>query len=81
VNYSPIKNPLLGLVESEDYLIRTFDKRANGTVWGEGVGVVLLKPLQQALRDRDHIYGVIKGSAVNNDGTSDGITAPNARAQ
>ncbi|NRQ55291.1 type I polyketide synthase [Brevibacillus sp. HD1.4A] len=81
LNYSPIKNPMLGLVESEDYLIRTFDKRANGTVWGEGVGVVILKPLQHALRDRDHIYGVIKGSAVNNDGTSDGITAPNSRAQ
>lgn len=81
INYSPIKNPMLGLVESEDYLIRTFDKQANGTVWGEGVGAVILKPLQHAIRDRDHIYGVIKGSAVNNDGTSDGITAPNARAQ
>jgi len=81
INYSPVKNPMLDLVESQDSLIRTFDKQANGTVWGEGVGVVILKPLQQAIRDRDHIYGIIKGSAVNNDGTSDGITAPNSRAQ
>ncbi|MEJ9164765.1 beta-ketoacyl synthase N-terminal-like domain-containing protein, partial [Paenibacillus graminis] len=81
INYSPVKNPMLDLVESQDSLIRTFDKQANGTVWGEGVGAVILKPLQQAIRDRDPIYGIIKGSAVNNDGTSDGITAPNARAQ
>ncbi|CQR54168.1 type I polyketide synthase [Paenibacillus riograndensis] len=81
INYSPVKNPMLDLVESQDYLIRTFDKQANGTVWGEGVGAVILKPLQQAIRDRDHIYGIIKGSAVNNDGASDGITAPSARAQ
>ncbi|WP_019912645.1 type I polyketide synthase [Paenibacillus sp. HW567] len=81
INYSPVKNPMLDLVESQDSLIRTFDKQANGTVWGEGVGAVILKPLQQAIRDRDHIYGIIKGSAVNNDGTSDGITAPSARAQ
>ncbi|WP_370511719.1 amino acid adenylation domain-containing protein [Brevibacillus sp. AG162] len=62
-------------------IIRAFDKDANGTVWGEGVGVLLLKPLEQALRDGDPIRAVIKGSAINNDGQSNGITAPNADAQ
>ncbi len=68
-------------VESDDGVIRTFDGRANGTVWGEGVAFVLLKPLAKALQDGDHIHAVIKGSAINNDGASNGLTAPNAEAQ
>jgi polyketide synthase PksN len=71
----------IGMVESEDSEVKTFDRRANGTVWGEGVGVFILKPLSKAIADRDHIHAVIKGSAINNDGTSNGITAPNADAQ
>lgn len=71
----------LSSVESSDYTIRAFDKNANGTVWGEGVGALLLKPLHRAVHDRDNIYAVIKGSAVNNDGMSNGITAPNGEAQ
>lgn len=68
-------------VESSDDIVRTFDKNANGTVWGEGVGAVFLKPLKKALEDKDPIYAVIKASAINNDGASNGITAPDARAQ
>lgn len=68
-------------VESSDGKIRTFDAKANGTVWGEGVALTLLKPLKKALADGDHIHAVIKGSAINNDGASNGLTAPNAEAQ
>lgn len=68
-------------VESKDATIRTFDARANGTVWGEGVAMVMLKPLARAIADRDHIHAVIKGSAINNDGAASGLTAPDAAAQ
>ena len=60
---------------------RSFDARANGFVPGEGVGVVVMKRLQDALRDGDNIHGVIAGSGINQDGTSNGLIAPNARAQ
>jgi len=59
----------------------TFDNRADGFVPAEGVGVVILKPLSQALEDRDYIYGVIKGSGINQDGKTNGITAPSAPSQ
>ncbi|MFS0873156.1 SDR family NAD(P)-dependent oxidoreductase [Paenibacillus xylanilyticus] len=59
----------------------TFDDQADGFVPGEGVGVVVLKRLKDALADRDHIYGVIRGSALNQDGTTNGITAPSANSQ
>lgn len=68
-------------IESKDDKIRTFDRDAKGTVWGEGVGSILLKPLSKALNDGDHIHAVIRGSAINNDGASNGITAPSAAAQ
>jgi len=60
---------------------KTFDNNADGFVPGEGVGVVVLKLLSNALRDNDHIYGVIKGSGVNQDGRTNGITAPSAKSQ
>ncbi len=60
---------------------RSFDAKANGFVPGEGVGVVVLKRLRDALRDGDSIHGVIAGSGINQDGTSNGLIAPNARAQ
>ena len=59
----------------------TFDKRADGFVPGEGVGVIVLKRLQEALADGDHVYGVIKGSGINQDGTTNGITAPSSTSQ
>jgi acyl transferase domain-containing protein/acyl carrier protein len=58
-----------------------FDQRANGFVPGEAVGVVVLKRLAQAQRDGDTIYGVIRGWGVNQDGKTNGITAPNPAAQ
>ncbi|MBE6927011.1 MAG: SDR family NAD(P)-dependent oxidoreductase [Ruminococcaceae bacterium] len=71
----------VGAVSSKDNRVRTFDDKCSGSVFGEGVAVVLLKPLKAATQDGDHIYGVIKGSAINNDGTSSGISAPNPLAQ
>ncbi|NDI35232.1 non-ribosomal peptide synthetase [Chengkuizengella sediminis] len=72
----------LGLdMESSDGRTRTFDINSDGTGVGEGVGSVLLKPLNRAIEDGDHIYGVIKGSAVNQDGATIGITAPNPVSQ
>ncbi|MBQ4810066.1 amino acid adenylation domain-containing protein [Pseudoalteromonas luteoviolacea] len=59
----------------------TFDDRANGFVPGEGAGVLVLKKLADAERDGDHIYGVIIGSATNQDGTTSGITAPSSLSQ
>ncbi|CAL9331576.1 SDR family NAD(P)-dependent oxidoreductase [Streptomyces sp. Tu 3180] len=58
-----------------------FDDRADGFVPGEGVGVLVLKRLGDALADGDHIRGVISGSGINQDGASNGITAPSAASQ
>ncbi|QSQ14523.1 non-ribosomal peptide synthetase [Myxococcus landrumensis] len=60
---------------------RTFSAGADGIAVGEGVGVVVLKKLDRALADGDHIYGVIKGSGINQDGKTNGITAPSAESQ
>jgi myxalamid-type polyketide synthase MxaC len=60
---------------------KVFDAAANGYVRGEGAGMVVLKRLSDALRDRDRILGVIRGSAVLHDGQSSGLTAPNGAAQ
>ncbi|WP_284749786.1 type I polyketide synthase [Amycolatopsis sp. RTGN1] len=59
----------------------TFDERANGFVRGEGGGLVVLKLLSRAQADGDEILGVIRGTAVNNDGAGDGLTVPDAQAQ
>jgi acyl transferase domain-containing protein/acyl carrier protein len=66
---------------SPDGACKTFDDDANGIAVGEGVGAVVLKSLRRALADGDHIHGVIKGSAINQDGRTKGITAPSARSQ
>ncbi|MEM8535547.1 MAG: beta-ketoacyl synthase N-terminal-like domain-containing protein, partial [Chloroflexota bacterium] len=60
---------------------KTFDAGADGIVRSEGAGVIVLKSLAQALADKDPIYAVIRGSAVNSDGRSNGIMAPNGKAQ
>ncbi|MGW1826053.1 SDR family NAD(P)-dependent oxidoreductase, partial [Streptomyces eurythermus] len=59
----------------------TFDARANGFVRGEGGAFLVLKPLDRALADGDRVYGVIRGSAVNNDGATQSLTVPSAQAQ
>ncbi|MEM8486724.1 MAG: type I polyketide synthase [Bacteroidota bacterium] len=67
---------------SPDGNIRTFDAKAQGTVFGNGVAVVLLKRLEDAIADGDSVYAVIKGWGVNNDGASKvGYTAPSVEGQ
>ncbi|MBZ5509053.1 MAG: SDR family NAD(P)-dependent oxidoreductase, partial [Acidobacteriia bacterium] len=66
---------------SKDGVCRSFGKGANGYVAGEGVGAVFLKPLDQAIRDKDNIYGVIKSAVVNHGGRASGYTIPNPKAQ
>ncbi|MDI1443201.1 acyltransferase domain-containing protein [Polyangium sp. 6x1] len=66
---------------SPDGRCRTLDARANGFVRGEGCGLVVLKRLSDALRDGDRIRGLIRGFAVNQDGRSTGLTAPNVLSQ
>jgi acyl transferase domain-containing protein len=71
-----------GGIYSPDGHCRPFDAAANGTIFGNGVGVVLLKRYRDALTDGDHSYAVIKGSAVNNDGSRKiGYTAPGLDGQ
>ena len=66
---------------SSDGQCKTFDKDANGYVPGDGVGVLLLQRLSDALRDGNQIYGLLKGSAVNHNGSPQTITAPSVTAQ
>lgn len=71
-----------GMITSPDGQCLPFDERAQGTVWGSGCGAVLLKPLQQAIDDGDTIHAVIRGSAINNDGSQKvGFTAPSVEGQ
>ncbi|MCX7923144.1 MAG: SDR family NAD(P)-dependent oxidoreductase, partial [Clostridia bacterium] len=66
---------------SSDGKCRSFGKGASGFVPGEGVGVVLLKPLSRAIADKDHIYAVIRGTSINHGGKTNGYTVPNPNAQ
>jgi amino acid adenylation domain-containing protein len=68
-------------IMSSDGRTKAFDDGSDGTGAGEGVIALMLKPLHRALRDHDYVYAVIKGTAMNQDGNSIGITAPNAGAQ
>jgi len=71
-----------GGMESADGICRPFDAAANGTVFSRGAGVVVLKRLGEAIRNRDHIYAVILDGAVNNDGAAKmGFTAPSVAGQ
>jgi acyl transferase domain-containing protein len=80
-------SPWVGVAASKgeflapDGRCKTFDAGANGYVRGEGIGVVVLKRLDDALRDGDPIWAVVRGTAVNQDGRSNGLTAPNPTAQ
>jgi phthiocerol/phenolphthiocerol synthesis type-I polyketide synthase C len=68
-------------VMAPDGRCKAFDAGANGYVRSEGAGLVVLKPLSRALADGDPIYAVIRGSAINQDGRSNGLMAPNPLAQ
>lgn len=71
-----------GGITSPDGVVRSFDARAAGTVIGNGVGVVVLKRTEDALRDGDHIYAVLRGSAMTNDGRAKvGYSAPGLDGQ
>ncbi|ESS66711.1 polyketide synthase PksL [Methyloglobulus morosus KoM1] len=66
---------------STDGLCRSFGDGGDGYVPGEGVGAILLKPLSEAIKDGDQIYGVIKGSSINHGGKTNGYTVPCPKAQ
>lgn len=71
-----------GHILSEDGFCRAFDKDATGTIFGEGVGIVVLKRLEDAISDGDTIHAVINGIAINNDGSDKvGYTAPSVTSQ
>jgi acyl transferase domain-containing protein/acyl carrier protein len=71
-----------GVLCSPDGHCRTFDANAKGTVFGDGLGIVVLKRLADAVADGDFIHAVIKGSAINNDGSLKvGYTAPSVNGQ
>ncbi|AJQ95102.1 SDR family NAD(P)-dependent oxidoreductase [Gynuella sunshinyii] len=84
---SVLAGPVLHILTSQAGMLSpagrcfTFDQRANGFVPGEGVGVLMLKRLDQAVADGDSVYGVIRGWGVNQDGKTNGITAPSGEAQ
>lgn len=66
---------------SPDGICKTFDESANGYVRGEGCGIVVLKRLKDAERDGDHIWAVVAATAINQDGSSEGLTVPRGTAQ
>ncbi|HEX8078666.1 MAG TPA: SDR family NAD(P)-dependent oxidoreductase [Jatrophihabitans sp.] len=71
-----------GGMESPDGHVRTFDANARGSMFGDGAAVVALKRLPDAIRDGDHIWSVLRGSAINNDGALKvGYTAPSVVGQ
>ena len=85
VNLSIHPSKYIGLCMSQfasiDGRCRSFAEGGDGYVPSEAVGAILLKPLSAAIKDKDYIYGIIKGSAVNHDGKTQGYTVPNPVAQ
>lgn len=80
---SPASMFLLGRTQAlaPDGRCKSFDARANGYARGEGCGMLVLKRLSDAERDGDPIWAIIRGSAINQDGRSTGLTAPNVLSQ
>lgn len=71
-----------GFIASSDGHCKTFDDTSTGTVWSNGAGIVLLKPLADALKDRDPIHAVVKGTLINNDGAKKvSFAAPSVEGQ
>ncbi|UCH93464.1 MAG: amino acid adenylation domain-containing protein [Candidatus Aminicenantes bacterium] len=84
ISYPPKRGYIYqeGMIFSNDAHNRTFDAEARGSIFGDGVGAVVLKPLADAAADGDHIYAMIKGTAINNDGFRKvGYTAPSVEGQ
>src|SRR5579864_9564516 len=83
VSVHPNKYLMLSAVQaiSSEGRCQSFGEGGDGYIPGEGVGVVVLKGLAEAERDGDHIYGVIRGSALNHGGKTNGYTVPNPKAQ
>lgn len=77
----PQKFVSLANMMSQESQCKTFDRDANGYVPGEGVGVLLLQKLEDAIKEGNHIYGILKGSAVNHTGKSKSLTAPSVEGQ
>lgn len=79
------ENAFVGMCEagmlSAEGISRPFDDDADGIVVSDGIGALILKRLSDAEKDHDHIYGVIVGSGMNQDGKTNGITAPNPERQ
>ncbi|MGE4427778.1 MAG: amino acid adenylation domain-containing protein, partial [Solirubrobacteraceae bacterium] len=82
-----ILSPALGVnfdragVMAADGRCKAFDSRADGYVRGEGAGIVVLKPMSRAIAEGDPIYAVIRGSATNQDGRTNGLMAPSLQSQ
>ena len=73
---------LEGGMVAADGICRPFDADATGTIFGDGAGTVLLKRLEDAIADGDHIYAIVRGAGINNDGASKvGFTAPSVTGQ
>lgn len=70
-----------GGVETVNDYLAVFDNASSGTIFGEGVGVVVLKRLWDALQAGDKVYAVVRATGINSDGRSNGLTAPNPKAQ
>jgi acyl transferase domain-containing protein/thioesterase domain-containing protein len=75
-----LKLTSLSMLSSDDQC-KAFGDKADGFIDGEGVGAIVLKPLNKAIEDKDHIYGIIKGSMLNAGGKTNGYTVPNPNAQ
>ncbi|SHJ86431.1 Ketoacyl-synthetase C-terminal extension [Clostridium cavendishii DSM 21758] len=71
----------MSMITSSVHKVQTFSEDADGTIFSEGVGAILLKPLKIALMDGDHIHAIIKGSAVNNVGATSGLATPSRQAE
>ena len=83
VSIHPNKYLMLSATQSisSDGRCQSFGEGGDGYIPGEGVGVVVLKRLSEAKREGDHIYGIIRGSALNHGGKTNGYTVPNPQAQ
>ncbi len=81
INLIPLENSEKTGMESSNGRSMSFDDNGDGIGVGEGVACILLKPLDKAIKDKDNIYAVIKGSALNQDGNTIGITAPSVEQQ